>query len=66
MNGRLMYTIQETTHRNLCIIDGYAPQSIKATEEKDRPYAELEELIDKFNRTHIVIIMGDFNVRLQY
>ena len=26
-NGRLMYTIQETTYRNLCIIDGYAPQS---------------------------------------
>ena len=29
-------------------------------------YAELEELIDRFKKTHIVMSLGGLNVRLQY
>ena len=46
--------------------DGYAPQSIKATEETSSVHAELEELIDRFKKTHIGMIMGDVYVILQY
>ena len=66
ISSRRMYTTQETTHRHLCIIDGYAPQSNKPTEEKEKFYEELEHLINKFKSTHIIIIMGDFNSRLHY
>ena len=48
------------------MIDGYAPQSNKATEETYSFYTELEELVGRFKRTHIVIMLGYFNARLQY
>ena len=59
-----MYTIQEATHRNLCIIDGYAPKSNKPTEETKFFYDGLEQLIHRLQSIHIIIIMGDFNSRL--
>ena len=61
-----MYTIQRTTFKPLCMINGYAPQSLKSIEEKEAFYHNIEELVNKFNSSHIVMCMGDLNARLHY
>ena len=61
-----MYTTQHTNHKPLCILNGYAPQSLKSLEEKEAFYHQLEQLILKFKTTHIVMCMGDFDARLHY
>ena len=66
LGSRHMYTIQHTTFEPLCIINGYAPQSQKSIEEKEAFYNKIEEPINKFNSSHIVMCMGDFNARLHY
>ena len=43
----------------------YAPQSHRPEEEKDQFYTQLSSIISKTNKKGPLIVMGDFNARLQ-
>ena len=46
------------------IINSYVPQSGIDTQQKELFYDMLERHFNKFPRTHVKYILGDFNVRL--
>lgn len=59
-----MYILQKSDNRNICIINGYAPQSKRQPSDKYRFYEELENTFRTFKSNYITIILGDFNARL--
>ena len=48
LGSRDMYTIQHITFKPLCIINDYAPQSLKSIHEKEAFYRKTEELLNNF------------------
>ena len=50
--------------RNVTIAQVYVPMSQADEEEIEMFYAKLQSTIDAINKTHILIIMGDFNAKL--
>ena len=49
----------------LTIVNVYAPQSGRPEEEKEQFYQQLKEVLSKTNKKGPILIIGDFNARLQ-
>ena len=54
-----------TSNSPTCIINTYNPQSGSPKTEKERHYAHLQETYQESKASHLCIIMGDMNIRLQ-
>jgi hypothetical protein len=60
----MSYTILRGRCCDIIILNVHAPTEDKISDIKDRFYAELEQVFDKFPKYHIKMLLGDFNAKV--
>jgi exonuclease III len=64
VSDRMSYVILRCRWCNNVVLNVHAPTEDKTHDIKDRFYEELGQVIDKFHRYPINILLGDFNVKV--
>jgi len=63
-SDRVLLVKLKNLHRNLCIIQAYAPTSDASEEEVTKFYEDLDKALRNCRYREIPIIMGDFNAKV--
>jgi len=63
--GRVIAVCLDLAPRALAVICVYAPQGARPEPERVEFYEELSALVAKVQRKHAVVLLGDFNARIQ-
>ena len=65
INGRIAFIKINDYNGKICIINTYNPHAGYDYQQKEQHYYELQQIIDTNNKQTKLIILGDFNTRLQ-
>jgi hypothetical protein len=60
----MSYIIPRGRWCNIIVLNVHAPTEDKTDDIKDRVYVELEQVLDKFPKYHMKILLGDFNAKV--
>jgi exonuclease III len=60
----MSYIILRGLWCNIIVLNVHAPTEDKIDDIKDRFYEELEQVLDKFPKYHMKILLGDFNAKV--
>jgi hypothetical protein len=64
VSDRMSYIILRGRWCNIIVLNVHAPTEDKIHDIKNRFYEKLEQVLDKFPRYHMKILLGDFNAKV--
>ena len=64
INDKLSYLILRGRWNDIIVINAHAPTEDKDDLMKGSFYEELEQTLDQFPRSHMMILLGDFNAKV--
>jgi exonuclease III len=64
VSERIITSRVRTEFRKMSVIQCYAPTDYAKTEEKEQFYSPLDRTLINIHRSHIILVMGDFNAKV--
>lgn len=64
VNERIIFIKMKTTHRDLNVIQIYAPTNDKTEQEIEEFYNKIDEVISLTKKGEITMVIGDFNAKI--